>query len=289
MKEVAMQKFTYEVISLSAMREPQLPLIFHCDTIKANRISELSNWHEEVEILTVLSGEGTLHCDNEDNVMAEGDIMVISSNMLHSISSTSSVNYHCMILDSDFCREAGVDTSKLRFTLRINDSELREQLISAAELIRRYRDQKHTPLLSRIRARLLDALSILAERHSQPQALAQTAANAGDARIKRAIEYINDRATEPLILEQVADAVGVSKYHLAREFKRLTGLTVFEFVIMLRLKMAKRLLREGYSVSESAYASGFDNLSYFSRKFRKAQGVLPSAYAKAQREKRQSK
>ena len=284
-----MQKFTYEVLSLSSMREPQLPLIFHRDFIRANRLSELSNWHEEVEILTVLSGEGTLHCDNEDNSMAEGDIMVISSNMLHSISSNSSVSYHCMILDSDFCREAGVDTSKLRFALKINDSELKEHLLSAAELIHKYRELRHAPLLARIRARLLDAISILADRYSQPNADAETTKDAGDSRIKKAIEYINDRATETLNLEDIADAVGISKYHLSREFKRLTGLTVFEFVIMLRLKMAKRLLREGYSVSESAYASGFDNLSYFSRKFRTAQGVLPSEYAKAQRSKQEKK
>ena len=130
-----MKKFTYEVISLSANKHPLLPLIFHTDTVNIKKPIVLSNWHEEIEILTVLSGNGMLHCDNEDFPMTEGDVMIINSESLHSITSDSTVNYHCMILDSDFCREAGVDTSKLRFKSLVRDADLYNNLTAAAGLI----------------------------------------------------------------------------------------------------------------------------------------------------------
>ena len=274
-----MNKITYELISLSPKRHPLVPLVFHTDTVKNERSSVLSNWHEEIEILTVLSGNGMLHCDNEDFPMAEGDVTVINSGSLHSISSDLTVKYHCMIIDSDFCREMGADTSKLRFRTLIKDSELHRQLCAAAQDLGSFHQKNENHFALSAKARLLDALAILTERYTLlPSEIKHTNSEA-DARIKKAIEYISDNVTKPIALDEIAAAVGISKFHLSREFKRMTDMTVFNFIINTRLKLAKRLIRQGYSVSESAFSSGFENLSYFSKKFRESQGVTPSEYA----------
>ena len=57
-------------------------------------------------------------------------------------------------------------------------------------------------------------------------------------------------------------------------------MTVIEYVNILRCKEAKRLISEGQSVSEAAIASGFNNLSYFTRTYKKYVGELPSSNKK---------
>ena len=94
--------------------------------------------------------------------------------------------------------------------------------------------------------------------------------------IKKVLEYIAEHYTEPLTLEDVADVCGITKYHLAREFKRFTGLTVITYVNILRCKRAEVCLAEGKTVTEAAVESGFDSISYFSRTYKKLMGVTPS-------------
>ena len=173
----------------------------------------------------------------------------------------------------------GVDTAKLQFKTRIQDPELHAQLISAAELLKDSHEPGSNSRYARAMARLLDALAIIAEKYPLPETEHKRGSLEGDARIKRTIDYISNNVTGPLTLDALAAEIGISKFHLSREFKRMTGLTIFDFIILLRLKLARRLMREGLSVSESAFSAGFENLSYFSRKFREVNGQLPSEYA----------
>ncbi|GAB2801229.1 two-component regulator propeller domain-containing protein [Rhabdobacter roseus] len=81
-------------------------------------------------------------------------------------------------------------------------------------------------------------------------------------------------------IEQFADELAMSSTQLRRKLRALTGLTPVEFVRKLRLQSAANLLKQkAGSVSEIAFASGFESLSYFSTKFQQEYGVPPSEYA----------
>ena len=72
--------------------------------------------------------------------------------------------------------------------------------------------------------------------------------------------------------------MGISKYYLSREFKSFTGRTIFDTINTFRCADAKHLISKGATVSEAAAACGLENLSYFSRTFKKYVGKLPSQY-----------
>ena len=74
----------------------------------------------------------------------------------------------------------------------------------------------------------------------------------------------------------IAAMCGITKYHLAREFKRITGQTVLTYLNALRCKKAQLLLSEGKTVTEAAFESGFESLSYFSRTYKRIMGAPPS-------------
>jgi YesN/AraC family two-component response regulator len=74
-------------------------------------------------------------------------------------------------------------------------------------------------------------------------------------------------------------AVNMSRANVHRKLKALTGQSTTEFIRTIRLKRAAQLLlQKTGSVSEIAYETGFNNLSYFTRCFKEVYGVIPSEY-----------
>ncbi len=84
-------------------------------------------------------------------------------------------------------------------------------------------------------------------------------------------------------IEDMAQYIGVSPYHMIRRFKDVCGLTPHQFQIQCRIRKAQRLLEEGRSVTEVAYATGFCDQSHFDRCFHKIVRLTPSEYKLAVR------
>ncbi len=85
---------------------------------------------------------------------------------------------------------------------------------------------------------------------------------------------------DQLSVESLADQLSMSRVQLYRKINALTGMTVNELIRSLRLNKAEQLLRQRWgSVSQVAYETGFNNLSYFSKCFKEAFGALPSEYS----------
>ena len=95
-------------------------------------------------------------------------------------------------------------------------------------------------------------------------------------RAKEVITFLKKNFDKPLTLDEIAKEMNINKYQLARDFKQSTNVSIFDFLNSHRCNEAKKLLKSGYTVSEAASACGFENLSYFSRTYKKYIGVLPN-------------
>lgn len=99
--------------------------------------------------------------------------------------------------------------------------------------------------------------------------------------VSKALLYIEKNYMEPLNLEIVAQINGMSKYHFSRVFKKKTGYTFKAYLNRRRIERAKYFMRhEEKNVSEAAFAAGYNDLAYFSRIFRRQEGLSPSRYRK---------
>lgn len=86
-------------------------------------------------------------------------------------------------------------------------------------------------------------------------------------------------------LDQLAEQVGISKYHLIRCFKENVGASPMHYLMELRLQDACRMLAvEGLSVDEVSERLQFCSAKYFSSAFQKKMGVSPSKYRQVYRE-----
>jgi len=84
---------------------------------------------------------------------------------------------------------------------------------------------------------------------------------------------------QPLTLGEIAKWAGVSEGHFSKLFKKATGLTFVKYLTRMRVKQAQKDLRETRrSISEIAFASGFNSIAQFNRSFRKVTGQSPSKY-----------
>lgn len=97
------------------------------------------------------------------------------------------------------------------------------------------------------------------------------------ARIKPALRQISENLQDDTTVSQYAEMCQISETTFRRLFREYTGLSPVEYRNNLRMQSAKRMLMSGkYTVSEVAYACGFDNISFFSRSYKKKFGILPS-------------
>lgn len=93
--------------------------------------------------------------------------------------------------------------------------------------------------------------------------------------------YIKRNYTTKITLDMLAEKFTINKYHLEKVFKRYSGTTINEYVIMNRMDKAKALLRyTNKSVDEIANEVGFYNASHFIKMFREREHVTPLNYKK---------
>ncbi len=97
-------------------------------------------------------------------------------------------------------------------------------------------------------------------------------------RIKPIMNYIDTHITEDLSLDKIANALSLDKFYLSHLFKKETGSTLFQYIIVKRVALAKQYLLQGKSVTEACDASGFNDYSNFIRTFKKVSGIPPGQY-----------
>lgn len=104
--------------------------------------------------------------------------------------------------------------------------------------------------------------------------------------IERVIRRVLERYAEPQAMAEVLNLAGMTKATFARQFPRYTGSTFTEFLARVRLDHARqRILAGRESISDAAFAVGFNHLSHFNRFYRRAFGQTPTQdRAVAQRE-----
>lgn len=101
--------------------------------------------------------------------------------------------------------------------------------------------------------------------------------------LKKLKQFILEAPENAFLIEDMAQRIGISPYYMIRQFKNACGLTPHQFQIQCRVRKAQKLLEEGKSVTEVAYATGFCDQSHFDRCFRKIVGLTPKEYKRSVR------
>lgn len=109
----------------------------------------------------------------------------------------------------------------------------------------------------------------------------KTAEEAITNKLYKVKEYIDDHYKEKIQLEDLASFFYISKYHLCREYKKLFGTTILDYITMKRITQAKELLRfTKLTIEDIAHNSGYPDASYFNKVFQKIENMTASQFRK---------
>lgn len=126
-------------------------------------------------------------------------------------------------------------------------------------------------------SRLLHLLTFWIRRHAE-QPGSEFRPGSEPLAVRRAKDYLAAHYAHNSGLADLAEAAGMSSFHLLRVFARTTGQTPHEFLIQKRVDAAKELLRSSLSLARIAADCGFADQSHMTRLFRRQHGLTPGKY-----------
>ncbi len=98
--------------------------------------------------------------------------------------------------------------------------------------------------------------------------------------MQAAVKYINMNYANEISLSELSLKFGLSKSFFSRKFKEITGFGISEYITLVRIKNAERMLSEKkISITDVAFACGFNDCSYFSATFKKLMGITPHKFS----------
>jgi len=99
--------------------------------------------------------------------------------------------------------------------------------------------------------------------------------------LKDILDYVNNNLENDLSLENLSKIFHLSKNYMCELFKKSTGDSLHNYILMKRIVRAKKHLLDGKSVSEACMLSGFNDYANFIRMFKKVTGMTPGQFKKA--------
>lgn len=90
--------------------------------------------------------------------------------------------------------------------------------------------------------------------------------------------YISNHITEEISLDCLEREFYVSKFHISREFKKLTGTTLHKYIVKAKLDLCKKLIEEGKSITNIAQICNLGSYNNLFRVFKKEFGITPKEY-----------
>lgn len=251
-----------------------------------------THWHEEMEVIRVQSGRGLVFIDGKRLEVSQGDILIVSPYLLHSIArlehesmSIESVVFNLRMLESSL---ADACTVKFLAPL-VNRTHLCKHIIRRDEphygvfndnmttLLMACNDRQEGYELA-VKANLMWLFYHLYNKGMVRRKTVEDEEKYSDV-LKTALDYIQNNISVALTVGDIATACGYSETYMMKLFKRMTGNTCVEYINSYRLKeCAERLLNTNEKVLDIAYAFGFNNISYFNLQFKRAYGMTPKEY-----------
>ena len=130
-----------------------------------------------------------------------------------------------------------------------------------------------------ITAKTLEILTILFRDYAYKKNA--TSMNNNIEMVKQGIRYIRANLSNNITVDDVANSAGYSKYYFSRVFKEITQSTISSYINISRVNEAHKLISDnGFSISRAACECGFNDISYFTKVFKKYVGLTPRDYRK---------
>ena len=232
----------------------------------------VAHYHEFYEVHLVLSGEVSYWVDGNICTMHPGNLILLSPMQLHKPALTD--KYSCqrivLWLDKHYLENV-LHQGALRHCFETTRLYNAPQLIEAFQLLlKEYQSNDYAaPLYAEC---IICQILIELSRQNQKTVLSENA----KPMIAEIISYVGIHYTEDLSLNEIAQHFHISKFYLSHLFKTETGTSLYHYILIKRLSLARQLIGSGHPVSQVYSLCGFKDYSVFFKAYKTEYKQAPS-------------
>ncbi|MGL4336206.1 MAG: AraC family transcriptional regulator [Turicibacter sp.] len=255
------------------------------------------HWHDEMEIIYIKSGQGIFYVNFKPYEFKEGDFFIIPTGSLHWAKMEGGIccDLQTIVFNLNFLMSFRPDTIQIKYINPIKNKD-----ITLPIHITKYHEQyqKLSPLIFTLMKSIQDKefgyeLFVKSSFYHLFFLLLNTKRNellipnrdhkelTNIEKIKNIITHVDTHFDSPLSIEEMAMLTGFSPHYFCHFFKKQTGQTFFVYLNRYRIEKAKDMLRNSDdTITTIAFNTGFQDLSYFIRTFKKYTLASPAVYRK---------
>lgn len=267
------------------------PVAFYYVSENHPRYKMILHWHDEMEIIRIVKGTFLLTVDGKNYSTQEGDIIFIMPGMLHS-GIPKNCSYECLLFQMEYFYQAHTIWEKtlhpfitgekrVHLIIQPNDNEITTYF---NRIIKSLHDKKMAYELQISGLLYLIFYEIFNHGYYEEYKAFSSLSQQRLVQFKKVIHYIELNHQTKMSLDELSEIAGYDKKYFCAFFKELSGKTPIQYLNIYRIDFASELLVTTHlPVTEIAYQSGFDDLSYFSKMFKMYKASTPLNYRKSHR------
>ncbi|MFO0565197.1 MAG: AraC family transcriptional regulator [Polyangiaceae bacterium] len=230
--------------------------------------------HAALEVAWILDGEATYDVDGRELRVEAGMGVVIPPRVEHATRVAPGTCAGSAWIATELYLEIARNLGRGAFTEPVLLPDARH-LARLGALLQSEAEEMRAGRALAVEA-LAEALAVAVVRAAPGGPVAAT-----DPRLAAALGVIERSYAEPISVDELARAAGISRFHFSRMFRDAMGTSPYRHLQRVRIEKARELLASGIGVTEAALSVGFRDLGRFARAFRAEVGCAPSAVAKS--------
>lgn len=265
-----------------------LPIqLYHVDK-NHPKFEMASHWHQSLEIIRILKGSLEIKLDKRKHIAKTGDVVFVNSEVIHSAVPSENCVYECIVMHLEmlFTKD---EASKFFIEGILNSDYVIEEFIPSSNTI--LEKEIHNLFYAmnnmssgykfKVIGSLYQLFGSIIDNHLYKSSHydEKSIKDKSIPKLKKVLYFIRSNYDKPITLEDMAEFTEMSPKYFCSFFKKMTLKTPMEYLKAYRIERAARmLLNTDESVTDIAYSSGFNDLSYFIKTFKDVKGVTPQKF-----------
>jgi AraC-like DNA-binding protein len=238
------------------------------------------HWHDEYQLCLITDGGGELQYRGFRHDTPVASLFIVHPGEVHSNNTKTGCSFRSMYIEPRVVKALGAEFSNGAHNLPFfQDTIIQDREIVSDYISVHRASEDDSPELER--EFLFRRLMFKLISHQSRSAILPPNVGREPRIVNRIRDHIIENLDRNISLSELEQLTGLSTFHLNRVFSKAVGVPPHEFQTQVRVSTARKLIRSGVGLTDSAHAVGFADQSHLHRHFLRLMKVTPGEYCKA--------
>lgn len=235
------------------------------------------HFHANIELVYIIKGSFIAHVNGVATKVIDNSLFLINTNQVHYFEMLENSEMITVLLSYDVLRDYEPHIDEIEFDLSLNESyhtQLKETIRTMDQYRKGHEDYKELKVQE-----YLCSIYYMLLHYFQKKKVNVQYTNMQLKQTEMILEYIEEHYNQKLSVQQMSEYFHYSPSYFCRYFKKMTGMSIYQYVKIIRLNHAFfDVCNSNLEISEIAYEHGFSNPKSFIKAFKEKYRQTPGAY-----------